>query len=104
MTPVRFAIAFLIAALALANTGLGAPPWLCARLGDDPSGAPDQVALWPMLFAFAEQLVLTLPWTARIGSLDGATDLLAMTTTFSRARSRLQYSASRSSSCRCPSR
>jgi len=40
------------------------------------------VALWPMLFAFAERLALAIPWSAWIGSLDGATDPWAMTTNF----------------------
>ena len=32
------------------------------------------VALWPMLFAFAERLALAIPWSAWIGSADGALD------------------------------
>ena len=40
------------------------------------------VALWPMLFGFAERLALAVPWTAWIGSLDGARDPWAMTTNF----------------------
>jgi hypothetical protein len=30
------------------------------------------VALWPMLFAFAERLALAIPWSAWIGAADGA--------------------------------
>ena len=32
------------------------------------------VALWPMLFAFAERLALAIPWSAWIGAADNATD------------------------------
>jgi len=32
------------------------------------------VALWPMLFAFAERLALAIPWSAWIGAADGAMD------------------------------
>lgn len=33
------------------------------------------VALWPMFFAFAERLSLAIPWSAWIGSGDGAADI-----------------------------
>ena len=32
------------------------------------------VALWPVLFAFAERLALAIPWSAWLGVADGAVD------------------------------
>ena len=32
------------------------------------------MALWPLFFAFAERLALAIPWSAWIGSGDGAID------------------------------
>ncbi len=37
------------------------------------------VALWPMLFAFAERLALAIPWSAWLGLADGTTDTWALT-------------------------
>lgn len=41
------------------------------------------VALWPMFFAFAERLALAVPWSAWMGTMDGAADSWEMATRWS---------------------
>jgi hypothetical protein len=37
------------------------------------------VAMWPMLFAFAERLAIAIPWSAWLGVRDGLTDAFEIT-------------------------
>jgi hypothetical protein len=37
------------------------------------------VAMWPMLFAFAERLAIAIPWSAWLGARDGLTDAFEIT-------------------------